>query len=287
MSGFLRIVLLGLALLALAPTASALAETPGEGVTTEAATTTPDQASKPKSQQEDTNATDSKVYAESLAALTKLFVLAVLLESALSIIFNWRVFLTYFSLRGVKTIIMVAVSYVFVRWFHIDIVADLIHAYQPLSPRMSGLPTELITALILAGGSTGVYNIMRGLGYRSGDRQEEISPQPPQDKAWIAVWAKRKDAVGEIFVTVREIRDATAKSPSPIAGVIGGRRPSLRELLLRNLDRFPQNGGYTVTPNVIYEIAVTAQDRNGDPLTRLGKQYVFAKGAIVDFDVTV
>lgn len=50
------------------------------------------------------------LYEKSLAALTMLLVLAVLLENAFSVIFNWRVFLTYFSLRGVKTIVMVTVS---------------------------------------------------------------------------------------------------------------------------------------------------------------------------------
>src|SRR5262245_36833597 len=45
------------------------------------------------------------IYKSSLAALTMLFVVAVLVESALNPIFNWRVFLTYFSSTGVKTII--------------------------------------------------------------------------------------------------------------------------------------------------------------------------------------
>ncbi len=37
---------------------------------------------------------DNAIYRRSLAALTMLFVVAVLLESAFSVIFNWRVFLT-------------------------------------------------------------------------------------------------------------------------------------------------------------------------------------------------
>jgi hypothetical protein len=215
-----------------------------------------------------------------------LFVMAVLLENAFSIIFNWRVFLTYFSLRGVKTIVMVAISYLIVSWFNLDIVAALLSAYarQTVEPRFL---SKFITALILAGGSAGVYNIMYALGYRSDRRDEEVNPRPPQNKAWVAVRAKRDQAAGEIFVTVREIKSAADKSPAPIAGQIGVRRPSLWELLVHNRNRFPQNGGYTVTPNVVYEITVEAKNSNGEPLKRLGEPYVFAEGAIVDFDVTI
>jgi len=228
------------------------------------------------------------IYAESLTALTKLFVLAILIESALSVIFNWRVFLTYFSLRGVRTIIMIAVSYFVVAVFNIDIVAELINVYQPDEAHTRGnLPTEFITALILAGGSAGVHNIMRGLGYRSGAREEEVAPQPPRNEAWIAVWATRKEAVGEIFVTVRQVTVRGA-GPAPIAGVIGARRPSLRELLLRNFDRFPQNGGYTVEPDKVYEITVEGKNKEGERLAPIdGEKFSFARGAIVDFDVTI
>lgn len=288
MSRLLRIVTIIAALLViLAPAAVALADPPqdaGAGASPPAAGPAPGATDEKKDGE---NAEKDGVYAESLAALTKLFVLAVLLESALSVIFNWRAFLTYFSLSGVKTIIMIAVSYFFVARFNIDIVADLMHAYQPKGGPVHGWPTELITALILAGGSAGVYNIMRGLGYRSGSREEEVNPRPPKDKAWIAVWAKRKNAVGEIFVTVREVKPAAGKAPAPIAGVIGARRPNLWELLWRNWNRFPQNGGYTLMPNVTYEITVEAKDSAGNRITRLGDPYVLAAGAIVDFDVTI
>jgi hypothetical protein len=55
-------------------------------------------------------ATDDSIYGKSGAALTMLFVIAVLLESAFAVIFEWRVFLAYFSVRGIKPIIMIAAS---------------------------------------------------------------------------------------------------------------------------------------------------------------------------------
>jgi len=229
------------------------------------------------------------IYNESLRALTVLFVTAVLLESAFSIIFNWRVFLAYFSSRGVKTIIMVAVSLLIVNIFDLDILGDLIRAYQGTSAATAMQPVSaFITALILAGGSAGVYNIMVALGYRE-NREELVAPKPSQDEAWIAIRVKKQNAVGEVRVLVEPVNPLPAgPNPPAIAGTIGFRRPGLFELLLRNANRFPQNGGYVVRPNVPYLIEVEGRDASGAPLKRLGgRSYVFAPRAIVDFDVTI
>jgi len=285
MSRFLRIAaLISLMLMLMAPLAPTCGQAAAPASLTPAAEAGSNTAAPPPpSNQEWLN---NDIYARSAVALTMLFVLAVLLENAFSVIFNWRVFLTFFSLGGVKTIIMIAISYALVVGCRIDIVAALIKAYTD-NASIGSFPTRFITALILAGGSAGVYNIMRGLGYRSGDREEIVNPRPPKDKAWVAVWATRKDSEGEIFVTVRKIGAADDKSPAPIAGMIQMRRPSLIELILRNRNRFPQNGGYTVAPKTVYEITVESKDREGHPIKRLGEQYVFAEGAIVDFNVVL
>jgi hypothetical protein len=282
MSRFLQIAaLISLMLIAIASATPASAQaTPSDHPAPAAS----DTAAPPPSNEVSLNNPD--IYAKSAVALTMLFVLAVLLENAFSVIFNWRVFLTYFSLGGVKTIIMIAISYALVVGCNIDIVAALIKAYTNDAP-LGSFPTRFITALILAGGSAGVYNIMRALGYRSGEREEIVNPRPPKDKAWVAVWATRKDSKSEIFVTVRKIGPADDKSPAPIAGMIQMRRPSLIELILRNRNRFPQNGGYTVSPKTVYEIAVESKDGDGYPIKRIGEQFVFAEGAIVDFNVVL
>ncbi|MCP4506831.1 MAG: hypothetical protein GY826_10615, partial [Fuerstiella sp.] len=109
---------------------------------------------------------DTNIYTESIAALTKLFVLAVLVESALSLIFNWRVFLEFFNKRAIKTVVMFVVSLTVVRTFNIDIVADLMKVYDPDSSPGDVMSTVL-TALIVAGGSSGVNNLFVALGFRS------------------------------------------------------------------------------------------------------------------------
>ena len=104
----------------------------------------------------------TNIYTASIAALTKLFVLAVLVESALSL--------------------------VVVKTFDIDIVAELMKVYDPNSNPGDVMSTTL-TALILAGGSSGVNKLFVALGFRS--RLQEQAPQPPSTEAWIAILMHR------------------------------------------------------------------------------------------------
>jgi hypothetical protein len=238
---------------------------------------------------------NDQIYSKSLAALTMLFVIAVLLENAFSVIFNWRVFLAYFSVRGVKTIIMIAISLLIVNAFGIDVMASLIAAYKsppkglPVDPAsISGPASLFVTALILAGGSAGVNKIMTALGFRNDRREEDVAPRPPSNKAWVAVRVNRQEATTEVFVKIREVGPAGVNDPAPIAGVVGLKRARLAGLLFRDVNRFPENGGYTITPNVVYAITVETKNAQGNPLTALqGQTYVFAPGAIVDFEVTL
>lgn len=229
----------------------------------------------------------NEVFQKSFSALTMLFVLAVLLENAFALLFNWRVFQAYFSARGVRTLVMFAVSLLLVYQLPIDIVAGLIAAYTNGVAPDSGPLTKVVTALILAGGSSGVHNLMYALGYRS-ERAELEEPRPPKDKAWVAVRVKRRLAEREIVVRIREVGGAGADAPAPIAGMIASRGPSLLGLLLRDRSRFPQNGGYTLLPNTLYEITVEGRDANGDRIAPLdAKPIVLAPGAILDLEVTL
>ena len=285
--GFILLVLVSVSMPAQSPGSSPVPSAPAPTApaqTTNASTTNTPGADNPL-------VNNSQLYSASMAALTELFVIAVLLENGLAVIFNWRVFLTYFSLRGVKTIIMVVSSLIIVSAFHIDVIANLIAAYNSSTNNAAKVQstafTVFITALIVAGGSAGVFRIMTALGFRS-DRQNEIAPKPPANKAWISVQVNRRQAASEVFVKIREIGSADAGSPSPIAGVVSFKRPALAGLLFPNVTRFPENGGYTVTPNVVCSISVESKDGQGHDLLALNTQnYVFAAGAIVDFFVTL
>jgi len=230
---------------------------------------------------------NTEIYERSLKALTILLVAAILIENALAVLFNWRVFLTYFSLRGVKTIISVIVSYLIVTSFDLDVVASLLNAYTT-EPADSTIASKLLTAMILSGGSGGVNSLMASLGYRERNRESVVNPAAPKSEAWIAIKINRVNAVGPIQVHVTEIPEPK-KDPSAIAGTIGVKRPSLKELILRNANRFPANGGHVVDPKKVYGIKVVAHDAGGtllnDPLA--GEEYRFAPRAIIDFEVTM
>jgi hypothetical protein len=234
------------------------------------------------------------IYQASLAALTIAFVIAVLLENALAVIFNWRVFLAYFSLTGVKTIVMFVLALIVVRTFHLDVMASLIAAYtSPPAPAPALNPTSTVTssvisALILAGGSSGVNKLMVALGFRKNAREEDVTPRPPADKVWVSVRVVKKKAVSDVYIHLNEIGPKDANSPSPIVGEVGLGKKRLYGLLFRDSNRFPQNGGYAVLPDKVYALTITAKDSAGQPLTAMQNDtFVFAAGAIIDFEVVL
>jgi len=225
------------------------------------------------------------IYEKSLKALTMLFVIAVLLESAFALLFSWRVFLTYFSLTGVKTIIMFAISLTVVWVFKVDILATLISVYRSEEVQ-SLVVSKVITAMILAGGSAAVNKVFVALGFRS----IPLPPpevKPPETRAWVAVLVTQKESTGIVHVETKDIGAAGPDDPAPIAGTACGRTPNLLALLLRNPNRFPPNGGREVIPGHVYEISVAGKDRDGNPKRALIGKFVFANRAIVDFDATL
>lgn len=235
----------------------------------------------------DINLNDDDIYAASLKALTVLLVVAILIENALALIFNWRVFRAYFSVSGLKAVISFVVSLIVVIQFKLDIMSSLLAAYgdAPVVEGSNNIGTEILTALIVAGGSAGVHNLMRAMGYRGeADAEERL---PPKDRAWVAVRVRRKAGVGALQVTVTEDPSAPATLPA-MAGTVMAARPNLLSLLMRSNDRFPQNGGYEVVPGKAYRLSVIGRDRDGARVVvPVSEEPVkLAPRAIVDFDVT-
>ena len=131
-----------------------------------------------------------------------------------------------------------------------------------------------------------------GRGFRNHAQQrhhraEAIIPRPPRNAAWVAVKVKRDKAVGPVHV---ELTQADGADPAhAIAGTAHSGRPELPSLLFRNRNRFPQNGGYEVEPGKTYGITVSGTDSDGAVLRKdvVPAPVRFARGAIVDFEVTI
>jgi len=231
---------------------------------------------------------DNAIYSNSLRALVILLVLAVLIESALAVIFNWRLYLALFYSRGVKTLVMIAVSALVVWSFDLDIVHTLLGVYG--FPSESGTLSRLLTALILAGGSSGVYRVLVALGYREAKAPEEVRPTPKKTKAWISVKVTRKRAVGPIYVRIKDDGAITSASPANLAGVIvpEGFWRTVWSVFFLDRDRFPQAGGYELDVGRQYTLDVAATDSQGVGIpVDINGSYTFADGAVINLNVTL
>jgi hypothetical protein len=106
---------------------------------------------------------------EGLSAATTtvltLFLLAVLLESALAIIFNWRPFIESFNARATRPLVSFGVALAFVVYFNFDAVTGLMNAVQKTAWPANWFG-HVLTAAILAGGSAGVNTMLVALGFR-------------------------------------------------------------------------------------------------------------------------
>jgi len=123
---------------------------------------------------------------------------------------------------------MVVASWIVVYFLNMDIVARLLAAYattdpaKPVNPAaLSGPVSIVLTALILAGGSSGVNRILKGLGFRSNNPEEEKLPKPKPTDAWVSVRHKGKKPVS---VTIEDKGPTVAGSPAPLAGIINHKR---------------------------------------------------------------
>lgn len=231
---------------------------------------------------------ESSPYAKTLTVLFELFALAVVLESGLAVVFNWRPFLELFDSRGVKTVVSVGAGLVLVNAFDLDLTTELIRGFVADAKKPGGLG-NFLTALVLAGGSSGVNNLMVALGFRSMKTAESVTPKPLPTKAWIAVRVEQgidkelPQAKGALQVLM-----SVDGGPASVIGTIEGRsvpNPFVR-YFLRDRGRYPSIGGYSVEPNKSY--AVLLADGSGAPLAgqSWGPQPI-SVGAIVNIDFKV
>jgi hypothetical protein len=225
-----------------------------------------------------------EVYSQSAKALFLLFVLAVLLESALALLFNWRPFVENLVPRAVRPMIAFVGALIFVKLFELDITASLMTSLNSVRFEPT-LPGEILTAMVVGGGSAGVNNMLIALGFRSVRTPETTAPKPPPDKAWLAIRAKPGHAKGDLLVFLGP--------PGPgnltLLGAIKGRsKSSFWSWFVSDRGRLPNYGGHTVQPDQDYVIEVRGIDEQGRPLVPVTfGPLKFARGAMIDLDVTL
>lgn len=241
------------------------------------------------------NAGDSQVVAESGKALIKLFVLAAILESALALLFNWRPVVVFFDRRGIKTLVSFAFACAITYGFGSKLLFELFRAYGlitvPAASAGDGLfLCQLLEAMVIAGGSSGVNNLFRTLGIRPVSRIDEVAPTPKPAEAWLAVALRRSKSVGPVDVEIAEGTDPKS-AQWQIAGQISGTTAptGIAKWFVRDFTRFPTIGGYTVATKTDYMLRVSGKGADGKPLpsSEVWGPHQLADRAIVDVDVTL
>jgi len=198
--------------------------------------------------------TDANVYAGASQTVFALIALALVLESGLAIIFNWRPFVETFNARAVRPLVALVVALIVVFTFHLDLLSALIGAVstETLAAPTTGL---ILTAMVIAGGSAGMNSLLVGLGFRE-VKTPETAPKPPPTKAWISVRALGKGVKGDIAVYIGKDDGGTI----PRVGTISGPSPAgFFRFFILDRGRFPHYGGYELDPaNGPYSVALRA-----------------------------
>jgi hypothetical protein len=229
-------------------------------------------------------------YQESIKGIFILLVLAVVLESGLAVIFNWRPFVENLVPRAVRPLIAFIGALILVRLFNLDVVTTLINAINGTTSYPPNISGQILTALVLAGGSAGVNSLLVSLGFRQVRTPETIIEKPPPTKAWIAVRALPGTAVGDLYVFAgpTPARAADGTINIPLIGIIKKRsRRNLLSYFVADRGRTPNYGGHTINPNQGTVVLVTGKDEAGNAVEELWGPYQLDAGATIDIDVKV
>jgi len=106
--------------------------------------------------------------------LVVFFVLSVVFEVATSAIFNWRLFIVYLEGKGWKTPVTILLAFTMFKSYDLDIVRDLLVALGYAAPFSLG--GQVMTSLLIAGGSDGVFQIFTKLGIRNpAERDKKVA----------------------------------------------------------------------------------------------------------------
>lgn len=197
-------------------------------------------------------------------ALVAALVIAILLESAFELLFNWRWFQAYFVGKAWRTPIMFLISLTVTRQFKIDVLGPLFDAYNgsPVGTSKGSLLTSVLTAMILAGGSVGVNRIMTRLNIRSPfPKHEEERLSLSDTEAYVSVRVIAKNGQGSYIVNMTE--DPLNQALPAVLGVVGtmrsGQEPSI---WFPSKWRIPRSGGIKVSVNQTYVFSVTDTQTN-------------------------
>ena len=103
---------------------------------------------------------------ELVQILVLFLLLSVVFEAAMTTVFNWRWFAKRFEGRGVKTPLTVVLAWIVVDSFNVDLVSRILNVVGG-GDHAATFSGQVLTALLIAGGSDMVYRIFTRLGIRN------------------------------------------------------------------------------------------------------------------------
>jgi hypothetical protein len=113
---------------------------------------------------------------ETTTLLFSYFVIALVFEHAMSIIFNWRVFLNNWNNKGLKTVILVGSSATLTFSLGLNIFEKLLPSLGQSYTNSSDPGLQVFfTALFIAGGSSGIYEVLKKTVVRDEERRNLIT----------------------------------------------------------------------------------------------------------------
>lgn len=232
---------------------------------------------------------------KAFVVLMAAFVLALLLESAFALLFNWRLFQEFFVGRAWRTPIMFAISLVIVRRFDLDLLEQVFAAYRGQQPD-GGWLSSILTAMIISGGSVGVNSIMVGLGFRSPIPKAEAEANKiklDSDEAYVSLDVRDPERGRKLSIEM--LQTIGTGEHYPTLAVIGGNHGGrLKAILFPNRARVPRSGGMRVQASgKCYRFVIRDLETgkyyniDGQPIDSINKatEFSFAPKAFVDFVV--
>jgi hypothetical protein len=241
--------------------------------------------------------------------LLQLLAVVIVVESALAALFNWRVFRIAFNARALKTPVMFSIGLMLVLVTTYDPMRAIIAADGiPLVPKQTwslfsqGTLTTILSAMIIAGGSEGIFQLLKKLGIRAPEtNQDEAAAKAlKNDQAWISIRATGVASSQPIQIGIEELNGADNTASDglvyfydhshrpPLAGSIDSRTvwQRVRAAFTADAHRFPSYGGRTVAADKPYRITATwiSEEKPKSVGIFKGK---FAPRALIDLSVDV
>ena len=132
--------------------------------------------------------------------LVLLLVISVVFETALTPIFNWRVFAKHCEGKGVKTPVTIVAAVALMWGYDIDIFKHVIGAFAgtDAAESSSSFLGRIMTGFLVAGGSGAIFNIFAKIGLRNPDR---LTAKAAQARGQADTQAHRSPSVGALGAT--------------------------------------------------------------------------------------